>query len=119
MTEKFTPGEWRTEDFNEWDIAGFFIVDKEDSPIAKMCERFVMTPRPGSNFSQLVESKEEQEANAYLLTAAPKMYERLKGVRCFLWTCLQYEQYSDPLYKQIEHQVERIDEVLKEARGDK
>lgn len=80
MREKFTPGEWRVEYYNEWDIAGVFIVDKEGEPIAKMCERFVKIPMPGSNFTQLVESKEEQRVNTSLIEATPDLYNALKDL---------------------------------------
>ena len=109
--EKFPQGEWRVEDFNEWDIAGVFIVDKEDNPIAKMCERFVMTPMPGRNLSQLVESKEEQEAAAALIAAAPDMYRVLSGI-CWEKSA-QICKYAPESCK-----VCSIRKALKKARGE-
>ena len=102
--EKFTPGEWRVEDYNEWDIAGVFIVDKEGNPIAKMCERFVKIPMPESNFAQLVEIKEEQEANTYLIATAPEMYRMLEQLHGAL--------QSVPILQA------EIEKVFKKARGE-
>lgn len=110
MAEKFTPGEWRAEiedhsfcDTGDY-ITTFGIVTGKNQFIAECFDTGKI-------------NEEEAAANCHLIAAAPKMYERLKGVRCFLWTCLQYMQYTDSLYKQIEYQVKMMDEVLKEARG--
>ena len=118
--EKFTPGEW-TAHLGIMEPTFVFIgkedeyVDGETSVICEL-HHGIKKEHPGNGIMDFDQT--EMRANARLIVAAPKMYERLKGVRCFLWTCLQYMQYTDSLYKQIEHQVKMMDEVLKEARGE-
>lgn len=106
--EMFASGKWDNIHFEKkpYDIEKFMVYNQEFGEIA------IVNFHVGSD-------GETEKANAHLISVAPEMYQRLKGVRCFLWTMLQYESQFSVYYKQIEHQVKEIDKVLKKARGEK
>lgn len=101
--EKFTPGEWHIEDFNEWGIAGKFVVDEDNEPIAKVCNQYNKIPDFGS-LCRLKENTDRMQANAALLAAAPEMCECI----CDALTDLEM---SEGMRKHFES-------VLKKARGE-
>ena len=94
--EKFTQGEWNIADCRKTPYAGYdyLIVDADRLAIAYI-----------ENCSQ-----EEQEANAYLIAAAPEMYRVLSGI-CFEKSA-RICDYAPESCK-----VCSINKALKKARG--
>lgn len=105
MKEKFTPGEWEIEDQREMDtVYDYAIVDDDGWFIAHI-----------ENCTRL----EEQEANAYLLAAAPKMYQRLQSVKTYLWALSVNPAISQHTKECIEIMIKNIEDDLKKARGER
>lgn len=120
MAEKFTPGEWYIEDFNEWGIAGKFVVDKDKEPIAKVCNQYHKIPDLGS-LCRLKENMERMQANAALLAASPRMYRALEDV-CS--DCERHANWEDahnlgiPVGQPCPCKDCYVEKALKKARGE-
>lgn len=96
--EKFTPGDWGVEDYrenDEWNGTDYAVFEKDKGYLVASIENC---------------SLEEQEANANLIAAAPKMYQMLKyladGIR---WGGIEHTSRS---------LADEIEKVLKKARGE-
>ena len=103
--EKFTPGEWAIEDQRENDtVYDYAIVDDDGWYIAHI-----------ENCTRL----EVQEANAYLIAAAPKMYQRLQSVKTDLWALSVNPAISAQTKECIDIIIKNIEGDLIKARGEK
>ena len=99
-TEKFTPGPWKpiSDTRPIVDTGDFYTEYWVDSD--KIC---VCTMYNGQYMSE-----DEQEANMHLASAAPEMYDLLKECR---------KEFNDECHL-IQDLCDRIDTVLKKARGE-
>lgn len=102
--EKFTPGEWEIEDQREMDtVYNYGIVDEDGWYIAHI-----------ENCIRL----EVQQANTYLIAAAPKMYQRLQSVKTDLWALSVNPAISTQTKECIDIIIKNIEGDLKKARGE-
>lgn len=114
--EKFTPGPWEADC-----RMGVFVVRKKGDKLQCLSEASddsIVYQRgrgmKGSNYGYLTD---EQEANAYLIAAAPEMYALLS--KCS--SCINYLLHGvvdDPVIGESENTMIEIKELLKKARGE-
>ena len=106
MNEKFTPGPWV-----RGAVAQVFTAPKRIEEVPFALDFF-----PICNANPCCRSKEENEANAALIAAAPDMYDILKHY----FDLIQRADYGDILAEQkIFEDICYIEEVLMKARGEK
>jgi len=104
--EKFTPGPWRVRKIAEFDIyknASLFVLANDDGIIKMGKDAKEVASMP--NLHHYPDEVKTIYANAYLIAAAPEMYELLDRLKDTL--------ASVPLLQS------EIENVLKKARGEK
>lgn len=112
MTEKFTQGEWEVKSrYTEW-----------ESTEKKIYSTQVIAPAAGYIISS-IDTKDEKlldmmQANAALIAAAPKMYNRLKEVKSDFRALLFNPYISEHTKECIKVMIDHIEDDLKKARGE-
>lgn len=108
--EKFTPGEWEVslKEVHE----GIF--DHLEYHIWKCGENKLIAWFETWDETRFAESK----ANAALISAAPKMYQRLKSVKTDLWALSVNPAISVQTKECIDIIIKNIEGDLKKARGE-
>ena len=113
MNKKFTPGPWRVRKIAEFDIyknESLYVLANDDG-IVKMgkCAKKVASMPNLHNYPDDVETI---YANAYLIAAAPEMYDLLDRLPSDL---KHYKQSKND--KMLDDITGRIESVLRKARG--
>lgn len=106
MTEKFTRGEWGIVGSGDH---GFVYIT--DNPQKEIQERHIIC-------QVQTNSKHSTIANAALLAAAPRMYNRLKEVKSDFRALLFNPYISEHTKECIKVMIDHIEDDLKKARGE-
>ena len=104
---KFTPGPWKLHPKNDY-IFSFKRLDDWENP------------RPICSPAVVYKENEENEANAYLIAAAPDMYEELERARDVFRFYQSHHEFKGGTDKAIRNKeiADRIDRLLAKARGE-
>lgn len=109
--------EWKLEMFNEWGIAGLYVVsdDSIGCLVAKICDQYMLSKAtPHDELAVMVPDDASTMANARLIVMAPKLRDRLEAVREELSKILNSSELNAEVYIEIEKQVSEITNTLKE-----
>lgn len=120
MTEKFTQGEW-TAHIGIMEPTYIFIGKEDDyvdgeTPVICELHHGIKKKYPGSHTMDFDHT--EMNANAALIAAAPKMYNRLKEVKSDFRALLFNPYISEHTKECIKIMIDHIEDDLKKARGE-
>lgn len=105
---------WKLEMFNEWGIAGLYVVGDDDFPVAKICDQYSRLPTDEhAVLAKVVPDESRTKANAQLIVSAPKLRDRLEAVS-EAWRELLLKTPTLEAYSEIEKQLSEITNTLKE-----
>lgn len=108
--------EWKLKMFNEWGIAGLYVVsdDDDDFPVAKICDQYKrLSTDEHAVLGKVVPDDVSTMANAQLIVSAPKLRDRLEAVS-EAWRELLLKTPTLEAYNEIEKQLSEITKTLKE-----